>query len=309
MTPEERAAWKAERDRIPTVGGSTIANVLGRGRRTAAAEYRILRGEQAPDPETLAMRRGRALEPLILEEYQRDTGRELIQLPRPGIIRHPKYPWAAASFDAITRCDRVAEAKAWDFARGFGEPGTDQVPDDVLLQTQWYLWIAEAYYGRPFPEGDPIVLPAGADHVRIYCVRADPELHEIMREAGAAFIDCVVRGTPPEEAEPISLRIDGVERVAVRADERAAATCSRLVELAPQLASLEQEKEDLRDYLKAYIGLTATELVDALGRTLATSRPSKPGIAVDMKALAAAHPDIVAKFTKTKAGARPLLIK
>jgi len=130
-----------------------------------------------------------------------------------------------------------------------------------------------------------------------------------MLQAGAAFIECVKRGTPPEEAEPIKLSIDGVERVAVKADERIAWACARLVELKAAIKPAEAEAEELTAALKAYMG-PATELLGPGGETLATYRPSKAGgLVVDTKALEKAHPEIVKQFTRPKAAARPLLLK
>lgn len=304
MSDTTREAWLARRRR--GIGGSDIAAILGRSRwRTATQVYQDKRGEGEPQAETLAMRRGRALEPLVLEAYCEETGRTLMTLDSQE-IRHATLSWAIGTLDAMTTDGRPVEAKTADYSRGWGEPGTDQIPEDYLLQVQWYMAVAASHWAQPMPEADVPVLIVSK--LRIYVVRADAELHQIMFEAGARFWDCVQRGQPPDEAESYPLRLDGVDRVAVRADDRAMATCARLAELAPQLAQLEAEKDEARDYLRAYLG-PATELVDPLGRTLATARPSKASTYVDTKALVAAYPDIAAKYTKTKATARPLLVK
>src|SRR5512139_1340698 len=78
---------------------------------------------------------GHLMEPVLLTIYERRTGRH----PRRARMMrtHPDLPWAHASLDAVAPVRRVVEAK-WTTSQRWGDEG---VPDDVLLQVQWQLFV------------------------------------------------------------------------------------------------------------------------------------------------------------------------
>ncbi len=78
---------------------------------------------------------GHLMEPVLLELYERRTGRHPKRAHQMRV--HPDLPWAFASLDAIAPVRRVVEAK-WTNSSRWGDAG---VPDDVLLQVQWQLFV------------------------------------------------------------------------------------------------------------------------------------------------------------------------
>jgi len=78
---------------------------------------------------------GHLMEPVLLELYERRTGRHPKRAPQMRVSRD--LPWAFASLDATAPVKRVVEAK-WTHSGRWGDAG---VPDDVLLQVQWQLFV------------------------------------------------------------------------------------------------------------------------------------------------------------------------
>ncbi len=78
---------------------------------------------------------GHLMEPVLLSLYERRTGRHPRRSPQMRVS--PDLPWAFASLDATAPVRRVVEAK-WTHSGRWGDAG---VPDDVLLQVQWQLFV------------------------------------------------------------------------------------------------------------------------------------------------------------------------
>jgi YqaJ-like viral recombinase domain len=108
MTPAEidadRAGWKERRRRTPegewVVTASEIASVCGIAPRTwpgpFALYWKKLQGEETTPTEE--MRRGSALEPIVLDEFASEHEDQLVLL-RGGMYAHPEYPWRVATLD------------------------------------------------------------------------------------------------------------------------------------------------------------------------------------------------------------------
>ncbi|MGH8029807.1 MAG: YqaJ viral recombinase family protein, partial [Arenimonas sp.] len=172
------------------IGGSDVAAILGLSPwRTALDVYHDKRGESPEQPDNEAMAWGRALEPVIRQEYANRTGRQIL-VPEHQVV-HPEHDFMIANLDGITTDDRVFEAKTARAGTGWGEPGTDQVPQPYLLQVQHYLAVMR------YDVADIAVLIGGSDF-RIYEVPADPELQAMMIEAEAEFWQRVLAGNPPD---------------------------------------------------------------------------------------------------------------
>lgn len=295
----DRAAWLAERR--SGIGGSDAAAVIGLSRwKTPLDVYLEKRGE-APERETSpAMFWGTTLEPVIRDVYAEQTGR-VVRVPT-VVLRHSAYPWMLGTIDGVTDDKRLVEIKTTRSADGWGDPGTDQIPEAYLVQVQHYLTVTA------LSVADVAVLIGGSDF-RVYEVPADPELQEMLTEQEAAFWRRVVEGIPPDPVTladarrrfPCSLAREvvasGVVKIAV----------SRLRVVREQIKSLESEADALQaDVCKAMAD--ADTLTD--GRSvLATWKSGKPTARLDTTALKAAHPEIVAAFTRAGESSRRFLLK
>lgn len=305
MNAPTRAEWLEARR--TGIGGSDVAPILGLSKwSTPLQVYQQKRGELGEQPENDAMRWGRYLEPVVRQAYADQTGNEVRVLPT--MIRHPVHEFMVANLDGFVAPEhaprRVFEAKTARSADGWGEPGTDQIPQPYLLQVQHYLAVTG------FIVADVAVLIGGSDF-RLYEVPEDRELQEMLVDAEHEFWQRVQRGDPPE---PVTVA-DAVARWG-RSSRADCVMATDEVTLALQTvraarASI-QQAEAIEESAKAVILRALGEcdtLVDATGKTLATWKASAPPMRFDASALKAAHPELHAQFLKPGDPSRRFLLK
>jgi predicted phage-related endonuclease len=109
-------------------------------------------------------------EDLIAREYARQTGQKV---RRPGkMYRHPQFEWMIAHPDRLVlNTNRGLECKTSGayMAGEWGEPGTDEVPEQYLIQVQHY--IAVCGWG-----GCDLALLLGGNDFRIYPIERNDRL-------------------------------------------------------------------------------------------------------------------------------------
>lgn len=296
-----REAWLAERR--TGIGGSDVAPILGLSPWQSPVDVFLdKRGEIADQPENDAMKWGILLEPVVRQEYSNQTGRAVMM---PGaMLRHPKHSFMLANLDGYTEGNRIFEAKTARSGEGWGEPGSDEVPQHYLFQVQHYMAVTG------YPVADLAVLIGGSDF-RIYTIDADAELHEMLIEAEAAFWRRVVDNEPPEivtydDAIAMWGRRSIEKKVVATAEVEQSVNRLREIKSAIDLLKQQEEAEKL-------VVMTALEeadtLVDLKGDPLVTWKAGKPVERVDTKALRAAYPDICSQFTTEAEPTRRFLLK
>lgn len=284
------------------IGGSDIAAIIGASRyKTAYQVWAEKTGLVQGSPDNPAMLWGRKLEPVILQHYAETTGRAVSQC---DMLRHPKYPFMVANLDGFTDDKRIVEIKTARRADAWGEPGTDQVPQEYFLQVQWYMAVTG------FDVSDIAVL-IGASDYRQYEISADPELQDMLIREASLFWSCVESGTPPAAT--------GIEdaKLKYRSPESGSSmVASSDVELMVEqmhAAILKTDEWSAKaDHLKASIMLAmgSNELLTTPdGSLLATWKARKGAARLDSSALKVAHPDIYAKFVKTGEATRTFTLK
>jgi len=218
------------------IGGSDVGAILGLNKyRTPLDVYFEKRGEVEPEDlsDNDAVHFGIVLEDVIAAEYERRTGRKVRRNNR--VLQHPKYPWMLANLDReVVGRERILECKTAGayMAGGWGESGTDQVPESYLLQCMHYL----AVTGRQV--ADLAVLIGGRDF-RIYEIRRDEELIQMLIEREAEFWARVERGDPPAP-----LLLQDVSKLFPRH------TPDKEVEATPDVLALLQGLRDRKDTIK-----------------------------------------------------------
>lgn len=305
MNAPDRTAWLEARR--SGVGGSDVAAILGLSKwATPLQVYQQKRGELGDQPDNPAMRWGRYLEPVVRQAYADETGNEVRVLDQ--MLRHPTHEFMVANLDGFIEPAsgprRVFEAKTARTAEGWGEPGSDQIPQPYLLQVQHYLAVTG------FIVADVAVLVGGSDF-RIYEVPEDRELQEMMIDAEAEFWSRVQRGDPPE---PVTVA-DAVARWGrssradiVMADPVALTAVETLRAIKLEREALEASEETAKAAVMKALGECDT-LADATGKALVTWRASAAPQRFDAAAFKAAHPDLHAQFLKTGEASRRFLIK
>lgn len=288
--------------RTTGIGGSDVAAILGLSKwKTPLAVYQEKRGEIGPQPDNEAMKWGRYLEPVVRQAYADSTGRE-VRVP-PDMLRHPEHSFMLANLDGFTDDQRVVEIKTARTAEGWGEPGSDQVPQAYLLQVQHYMLVTA------FPVADVAVLIGGSDF-RLYEVEADRELQQMLVEAESEFWDRVQRADPPNPttyAEAATRWARSVAQTAV-AGGAAEDACNRLRRIKAQREELDAQEDAARLVLTQHMQDCDT-LVDARGNVLATWKTTAAPQRFDATAFKAAHPVLYAQFAKTGEPTRRFLVK
>src|SRR5690242_20123452 len=127
------------------LGASEVAAVFGLDKYTSPFDLWLQKKGEAPERvgDSPQARRGRFAEAGIADEYAEVTGDVLVRVPT---VKHPDLPILFASADRMAVEAKVdgAQREFWrypveiknrgGFPRGFGESGTDQVPDAIAVQ-------------------------------------------------------------------------------------------------------------------------------------------------------------------------------
>lgn len=185
----DRQQWLVERKK--GIGSSAAPIICGLSPyRTPLSLYQSYTAGADDERHSSEMTWGMRLEPLVARCYSDETG---LQLRKPEmLLRHPEHDWMLASLDyetANTGC--IVEIKTTRFGDGYGEPGTDEVPEHVLIQTQHQMAVA----GRE--QADIAVLIAGSDF-RIYSLRRRDDIIDSLIKIESEFWRRVTERRPPE---------------------------------------------------------------------------------------------------------------
>lgn len=244
------------------IGGSEIAAVAGLDPYRTALDVYLAKVEGWMEPLTAPMERGIFLEDGIANWYAHRTGRALRAV---GTIRHPRHPLMlctpdrlagpAPDTDETLELDLSIKAPGPYVREQWGDPGTDDVPQHYLVQEQWELAILRALWPDQVSSTAHLAAPIDGD-LRVYVIREDVEIQEMLREAAERFWrDHVERREPPPidgspscaawlkrkfsrdtgpmleasaEQDLLAVELQEAERAAAAADERVELAKNRL---------------------------------------------------------------------------------
>lgn len=243
------------------VGASEAAAVIGRSLYAGPVDvWRNKRERRKREPETVPQKRGRLLEDGILTWYEEDMGLKLVR--KPDTKFSTEFPHVCATPDGLLPGEarpfvRAVDAKAlrWDRTMEFGQQGTDDIPDDYLVQLQIQMGVFGAYEAH-------LAVLFGGDDFRVYHVKFNPALWQRVGEAVEEFWKLYVEtGKPP----PVDATQGYSNWLSEHFQERKTTTIRqaspeeitwleelRIVE--GQLKACKERKEILRNYLKQAIG-------------------------------------------------------
>lgn len=301
---QDRRRWLYERKQ--GIGGSDAGALLGLSKwRTPLAVWIDKTTPEVADFEpTDDQRWGTLKEPLILQEYARQTNAKLELM---GLIRSHKHPFMLASLDAlahpVTGELRVVDAKSTRSDTDWGEPGTDEVPAEYAAQAHHYMAVTGTLHV------DFAVLIGSADF-RIYTVDADPEVQAGIVDAEAAFWESVKTKTPPpprtlEDAKLLFPRHTAGK--VIEADETIMAHVVALRSAKQELFEYGELAEAIELALKTAMGDAEAVMRDH--ETLATWKTSKPKKNLDLAAIERDHPGLLDQYRVDGKAARPFLLK
>jgi predicted phage-related endonuclease len=263
------------------------------------------------------------VEDVVARHYAAQNGVTIQRINR--TLQHPAYSIALANLDraivipgsrarwsdkdqCIQGCSRLLEVKTAHAmaakGKGWGEPGTDEVPEAYWLQCQWYMGIANV------PLCDLAVLFGGQQYVE-YCIPANPDMqHDLFATAQEWWQAHVVADTPPPPTtEDDARRLwashkDGVCKIV---DADVAKAVEQLTEIKADIKALQEVEQTLKNTILSTFG--EAEAISHKGKKIASWKSNKDGTKTDWEAVAqeaGAPAEIVERHTRTTKGARVL---
>ena len=298
----DEAKWLEERRK--GIGGSDIAAIMGLSPwKTAYQVYQEKRKEVGEWEGNTATDWGRRLEPAIRQWYSDQTGRS-VKLPD-QILYHKKYPFMLASLDGFTDDRRIVEIKTSRISKGWGDPGTNEIPDYYALQCQHYMLVTGF-------EVTDVPVSIGGGSPELYEVPEDKELQEMILDAASGFWQRVIDGNPPD----VVTYADAVQRYglstatgAVLAYEDTIKEVLALKALQVKAKEIETIYEEIKGRLITFMGDSGDAIVDANANFLITYKLAKGRTMLDGKSLEKDMPEIYKKYLKTGEPSRRFLIK
>jgi putative phage-type endonuclease len=288
-------------DRRLGIGASEAPVILGLSPwRTRIELWMEKMGHGSPQAETLPMRVGTALEPVVLQAFTDETGLPVTDRQVRFIDQH--RPWRWATVDGLAG-NALVEAKTSSSSEEWGEAGTDQVPPYYVAQVQHALACTElelAYVPVLFAARD----------FRIYEIRRDDAIIEAITAAETEFWAYVQSGEAPPLQSPAEARIrwpqdTGASTIAPPEIEL---LCGELADTQAQAKSLDERVDALKAEIQAYMAEAAT-LVSPDGRAIATWKTAKAPMRLDGDLLKKDYPEAWANCRTPGTASRRFLLK
>lgn len=184
---DDEAAWLAARTH--GIGGSDIGAICGVSPFTSARQIYLKKTGQyqedlsANEAAIQRMHFGHLLEPIVADEYSRQTGAHLREID--ATFAHKDFPWALANIDrlivdendnpiGILECKTTSEYMNEEWESG-------EILPSYIYQLQWYLWILGLEHGV-------IACLVGGNKFYYYDVYRDDDLiQNTLKPAGEYF--------------------------------------------------------------------------------------------------------------------------
>lgn len=282
------ADWLARRR--SGIGGSDAAAILGLNPwKSAVQVYLDKIGDLPPIEDNEKMRWGRILEQPIAEEFARRKG---MKLTGPIEIGSKVCPWMLGNIDQTLDYDEILEVKTASQPFGWGEDGSDQIPDHYALQVHHYMAIGG------WKQCHVAVLIGGSDF-RTYIIKADKDIERMLFiEEEKFWKEHVEKRVPPQpkssaDVKALFRRDNGS---VFEADDTTLSQYHQLRSIRYQLKELEAAEEAALTAIQLKMG-SATGLIHN-GNILATWK-TQDTARFDQKAFKEEQPEFYKDYTRT----------
>jgi putative phage-type endonuclease len=281
-----------ELDRSSYFGSSDIAAIIGVSPWRTKLDVFLdkTKGREEITPEKSAIfKRGKRLEPYILDMYAEDTGESLIHRGERYIDL--EYPFLAAEIDAETESGKNVEAKSAraDWNKVWGSEMTDEIP---------VYYNAQAMFGMGINGAESAEFPVliGIDDFRIYRVERDQQIITNLKKAAVEFWNGhIITGIAPEPTT-----VGDIERMfpwdagsVIQATDQIRDAYLDLKDLKKRIKFLEGDAEEAAKRIKLFMG---EHQILKFGAEQLLSWKSQKARLFDAKAFTAKHPTIAEKF-------------
>lgn len=247
MTAFERGEWLELRK--STIGASEAAVVCGVSPYQSPLDlYYRKTGALPPVAETMPMRIGTLMEPVVLALYEAETGETVER--RQDWIRSPEHDWMSATIDgAVLRDGAIAKPVECKTANirmrsEWGDAGTDEIPLPYLIQVHHQMIVTAT------DVADVAVLIGNSDF-RVYTIRRHDRLCRSILTRETEFAGCLRDRRPPPE-RPDDLRVFAAlapttdAEVALEGNSEAVAWADEYMRLGPRIKAMEELRNDLK---------------------------------------------------------------
>lgn len=260
-------------DRAKYIGGSDMAAIIGCSPWKTPYQLWLEKTGQYIEPidpeRDKLFRRGKLLEPVVLEMARQEYGLEILATNKryydselPFLSCEVDFEWmdvdGPQNADVKTIHPRVAYQ--------WGEQGTDEIP---VYYTVQFL------FGQMITERERTLCTAliGADDLRVYRTERDQEAIDYLRGKAIDFWEMVVTGNPPPitSIEDVTLAWPRDSGKAIQATPEIIDMIARHKLLKKSLAG-DEAKCDLLELEIFRFMADRTEIVDGDGRRLATRK-------------------------------------
>ncbi|WP_295584476.1 YqaJ viral recombinase family protein [uncultured Lamprocystis sp.] len=294
------------------IGCSQIAPALGLsqyGTRYQLWQQYTGRAERPDISGYLRVKIGEPMEPVLMPLAAERLGRALRRdrreylHPDLPLIGHVDYRAERLRGETVRPIVDMKTSLGFGARHRFGEDGTDEVDDGVLLQMQGYLLLTGAQIAY-------VVALVPGPELKIYTIQADPELHRLIETGIAEFWQCVQSDTPPDPHSEVEARQRWARHTAgkiIEADSALYDDVRELHQIKGQLKALEDAEKAIRDRLIPAIGDADAMSYD--GRQILTFRANKDSPKTDWRAVATslnAPNELIQAHTTSAPGPRVL---
>lgn len=256
-------------DRRHFIGSSDAPAIVGLSKWTSPVQLWLEKvGLAPPREDNIAMELGRFLEPFVLGKFE-----EYMDEPvghRQAVLSDPVRPWRVAHIDGRRVGGDIVEAKTAGMVflssnHGWGEPGTDEVPDPYIVQGQHILSLD--------PEAEIVWMPVLLRGVfAVYRIPRNEEIIKSLINAEEEFWGMVEKQTPPEprSVEDLKALFPVSQEKKVIATQEIIDDLASLKTVKDGIKKLEKLEEDIKFRILSRMGESDTLIVDPSGKTLAT---------------------------------------
>ena len=251
---------------------------------------------------------GNTLEAMVAKYYQEHTGNKVRRVN--AILQHPdpdNYFMLANLDYAITGSDEVQILECKTAGEHGAKLWKHGVPLYVTCQVQHQL----AVTGK---QAAHICVLLCGHEAKIYKVERDERLIESIMKHERLFWQYVETDTPPtpDHSESAARALKQLyptpkpsSKVDLRDDDGANKLFEQLLSYRDYMQELEQRHDQVKHQLQTLI---ADNEVAVFEKGAISWKRSKDSISLDSKAVIKAHPELLAKFSKTKQGSRRFVI-
>ncbi len=316
---ERIAEEELRAQRLTGIGGSDAGAIAGVNPYKSALDVYFEKLQLKPEPEeNERMYWGKVHEAAIAQRWLELNCVINVMLKSPSaLIRHYKHKFMIAHPDRLIvnesndAAEGVLEIKTADQRQRirWGAPGTDEVPEEYLVQVQHYMAVTGLRYAE-------IAVLFGGNELLIYRVPRNDMLIEYLIKIEQRFWNehVLARVEPPADGNAHAKSLlndlyrkdDGTEMVA---DENLARTVKAYFDACSRIDAIEAEKSMLSNRIKQEMKTATILRADDI---VVSWKKAKDSEVVDYKGIIESvgiAPDIVKKFTSTKTGSRRFLVR